>query len=204
MYAMPTRKGPRAALAAAGCAMLLASAIDAHSQSLGEVARREAERRKDAQAAPRVYTNEDLSAADRAVFLPRPATDPRPSAQAAAAPSGTPAAAGPTTIEEDPDTHAVNITTTAPPREKRSEEYWRTRARELRQQLAKTTADLEAAQSGLSALEAAPQTPATTRERGIVAALVQRLRNDVRDRQHDVTTLQMRAEFNKIPGEWIQ
>ncbi len=53
----------------------------ATSQSLGDVARKEEERRKDEKAPAKVYTNRDLSAA------PLPSAPPE-SAKAAPAPSG--------------------------------------------------------------------------------------------------------------------
>lgn len=201
---MPTRRGPRSAFCVTGCAVLLMSAAPAHSQSLGELARREAERRKESRASQRVYTNEDLSAGDApAVSAPIPVEPPPPI-------SGTNEAAaestsnGPTVMEEDPVTHTMNVRTIAPAREKRSEAYWRVRAREVRGLLAKATADLQSAEAGLEAVAQGPQTPAAARERAIVAATVERLQSEVRYRQQDVTKLQMQAEFNKIPPEWIQ
>jgi hypothetical protein len=107
-------------------------------------------------------------------------------------------------MEEDPETHKVNVRTTAPAREKRDEQYWRARAKGLREQLAKSSADLAAAQSSLTALEKGPQTPAAARERSVVAAAVQRLQMEVHYRQQDVAKMQTHAEMNKVPPEWIQ
>jgi hypothetical protein len=107
-------------------------------------------------------------------------------------------------MEEDPVTHSVNIRTTAPAREKRDEPYWRARAKDVRERLAKATADLEAAQAGLSALDSGPKTPATARERAVVAATVQRLQSELRSHQLEVTKMQMHAEMKKVPPEWIQ
>jgi hypothetical protein len=175
-----------------------------HAQSLGDVARREAERRKEAAKAPgRAYTNDDLAAVEPSAVPVQP-TQPDP-APAASEPADAPAEnSGPTVMEEDPVTHTVNIRTTAPAREKRDEPYWRARAKDVRERLAKASADLEAAQSGLSALDSGPKTPATARERAIVAATVQRLQSDVRYRQLEVTKMQMHAEMKKVPADWIQ
>ena len=193
------------ALLATGCVTLLVSAGPAYPQSLGDVARREAERRKElARTAGRVYTNEDLGAIDAPTMPSEPvqAAAPTPPEETAK-PSGE-SATGPTVTEEDPVTHTINIKTTAPAREKRTEPYWRGRAKELRGRLAKSSADLAAAQSGLSALEGGPQTPATVRERAVAAAMVERLQEEVRSQQLDVTKLQMQAEMNKVPAEWIR
>ena len=107
-------------------------------------------------------------------------------------------------MEEDPETHKVNIRTTAPRREKRDEQYWRARAKDVRDRLAKATADLTAAQSSLAAIDGGPKTPAAARERSIVNAAVERLQTEVRYRQQDVTKMQMHAEMNKVPAAWIQ
>jgi hypothetical protein len=185
--------------------ILMGFVCTTHAQSLGDVARREAERRKDAGKAPgRTYTNGDLTAVERSAAPVQPAQpDPAPPALE---PADAPAAAnsGPTVMEEDPVTHTVNIRTTAPAREKRDEPYWRARAKDVRERLAKASADLDAAQSSLSALDSGPKTPATARERAIVAAAVQRLQSDVRYRQLDVTKMQMHAEMKKVPADWIQ
>lgn len=189
--------------AAIACAALGVCTPDAQSQSLGEVARQESERRKST-ASVRVYTNEDLSAVPTTVASPAPAP-----AQVAAPPATEPSDAaptptGPTVTEEDPVTHKIAVRTTAPAREKRDEQYWRGRSGEVREKLAKATADLEAAQTNLAALDRAPKTGASAREREVVAGLVQRLQSEVSYRQQDVAKLQTHAEMNKVPPEWIR
>jgi len=82
--------------------------------------------------------------------------------------------------------------------------YWRGRAKDVRDRLAKATADLTAAQSSLAALDGRPKTPAAARERSVVSAAVERLQSEVRYRQQDVTKMQMHAEMNKVPAAWIQ
>ena len=187
--------------AALACTTLAVCTPDAQSQSLGEVARQESERRKSPGSA-RVYTNEDLSAvvttATPPVAAPPDATPPAAESPDAAKPKGA------TVMEEDPVTHKVNIRTTAPAREKRDEQYWRARSGEVREKLAKATADLEAAQSNLAALDRAPKTGATAREREVVAGVVQRLQSEVRYRQQDLAKLQTHAEMSKVPAEWIR
>ena len=187
--------------------ILLGIVSTAQPQSLGDVARREAERRKDASRTPgRVYTNENLGPVEPTASTPLQLA-PTDSAGPAEEPkevTAEPASTGPTVMEEDPDTHKVNIRTTAPRREKRDEPYWRGRAKDVRDRLAKATADLTAAQSSLAALDSGPKTPATARERSVVSAAVERLQSEVRYRQQDVTKMQMHAEMNKVPSAWIQ
>jgi len=187
-------------------AVMLGIVSTAHPQSLGDVARREAERRKDASRTPgRAYTNEDLGAIEPPATTPQPApVDPAPAAEESIEATAEAANPGPTVMEEDPETHKVNIRTTAPRREKRDEQYWRARAKDVRDRLAKATADLAAAQSSLSALDGGPKTPAAARERSVVSAAVERLQSELRYRQQDVTKMQMHAEMNKVPAAWIQ
>jgi hypothetical protein len=195
----------RALIVTAGLILLGSAQAVAQPQSLGDVARREAERRKEAARAPgRSYTNDDLASVE-------PSATPLPPVQPdAALPAQGPndatvetANLGPTVMEEDPVTHTINVRTTAPAREKRDEPYWRARAKDVRDRLAKASADLDAAQSSLSALDSGPSTAATARERAVVAAAVQRLQSDVRYRQLEVTKMQMHAEMKKVPGDWI-
>lgn len=206
---MPTRRWHYRALVATVVLILLSSVeVAARAQSLGDVARREAERRKDASRTPgRVYTNEDLGSVEPPAATPmQPVpTDPAaPPAQDATEVTAEAANVGSTVMEEDPETHKVNIRTTAPRREKRDEQYWRARAKDVRDRLAKATADLAAAQSSLAALDGGPKTPAAARERSVVTAALERLQSDVRYRQQDVTKMQMHAEMNKVPAAWIQ
>jgi hypothetical protein len=204
---MLTNKRLCTALVATGCVMLLGPVMPAYSQSLGEVARREAERRKEVSRTPgRVYTNGDLVAVEAPASGPlQPAqTDSAPPAQPSTDVTADPANSGPTVTEEDPETHKVNVRTTEPRREKRDEQYWRARAKDVRDRLAKATADLTAAQSSLAAIDGGPKTPAAARERSIVNAAVERLQTEVRYRQQDVTKMQMHAEMNKVPTAWIQ
>ncbi|MGH9257010.1 MAG: hypothetical protein ACRD3C_20820 [Vicinamibacterales bacterium] len=204
---MLTRYGLRRALFATSVLILLGfDAPAAQPQSLGDVARRETERRKEATRTPgRIYTNEDLGAVDPPSTPAQPVqTDQAPAAEEPTETVTAAAPTGPTVLEEDAETHKLNVRTTAPAREKRDEQYWRARAKDVREQLAKVSADLTAAQASLAALDGGPKTPAATRERQVVAALVERLQSEVRYRQLDVTKLQMHAESDKVPADWIR
>lgn len=199
---MLTKSCQAGAIAAVAFAILGLDTPPALSQSLSDVARRETERRKAVASTAKVITNDDLRA-----VAPAEMPSSQTPAEMAAAPEPaepTPAPKGPTVTEEDPVTGKVNVKTTAPAREKRDEPYWRARAAEVREKLAKTAADLQAAQANLAALDAAPQTPAIVRERQVAAALAERLQSEVRYRQLDVTKLQMHAEMSKVPPEWIR
>lgn len=179
----------------------LDAGVSAQPQSLGDVARGESDRRREAANAPgRVYTNEDLAAIELPREEPRQAVPALPPAQEN---DSAPAAASPgaaSTTEQG----QTEDTTTGSTRNRRGEEYWRARAKEVRERLAKASADLESTRASLSALDNGPKTPAVARERAVVAAAVQRLQSDVRSRQLEETKLRTQAEINKIPAEWIQ
>jgi hypothetical protein len=193
----------RNGLIAAGiaCSAFAVRAPDAQSQSLGEVARQESERRKGTPST-RVYTNDDLTAVVVTAMPPAAAAPPEtpPAGESSAVTNQT----GPTVMVEDPVTHKVNIKTTATVHEERDEQYWRARSGEVRGKLARATADLEAAQGNLAAIDAAPKTRASAREREIVASLVQRLQSEVYYRQQDVAKLQTYAETSKVPPDWTR
>ena len=196
---MPIERRLRASLAASSLLVFgLDAGLSAQPQSLGDVARRESERRKDAATAPgRVYTNEDLAAID-------PPREPGQAVPAPAKVTGGAAAAptpGPASTTEPQQTAD---TTTGSARKKHDERYWREWAKHMRERLAKARADLESARSSLSALDSGPKTPAVARERAVVAATVQRFQSDLRARQLEETELQRQAGINKIPAEWIQ
>lgn len=206
---MRTSRWMRRGLTAAAVVVLTCDAHVAYSQSLGDVARREAERRKDVAAPGRVYTNEDLGNVEQ----PQAAQPTTPQSQSSeSTPAQEPASSVETSqgtvpgtvIEEDPVTGQTNIKTTVPARVKRDEQYWRGRAKDVRDRLAKTNADLAAAQARLAALDAGPQTPATAREREVVAATVHRLESEARYRNDDVAKLRTFAESLKVPPDWLQ
>ena len=179
----------------------LGAAVSAEPQSLGDVARRESDRRREAANAPgRIYTNQDLAAIEPPTEGPRQAVPALPPAQETAS---EPAEAGPgaaSTVEQQPTTEPTKPLT----RESGDEGYWRARAKEVRERLAKASADLESTQSSLSALDNGPKTPAAARERTVVAAAVQRLQSDVRSRQLEQANLRAQADVNKIPAAWVQ
>lgn len=191
----------RMALAAAGAVVLFAAgAMPTFAQSLGEVARREAERRKQP-AASRVYTNDDLPTIDPPTPVPPP---PVPAV------AGAPPAATVSSTSGEADAAAGGATADAPAkappkaREKRDEAYWRARATDVRARLERATRDLEGTQARLTAMDSGPQTPATARERAIVAEAVGRLQSDVRFLTDEVSQLNAHASTQKIPAEWIR
>jgi len=165
------------------------------AQSLGDVANREAERRKET-ASGRVYTNGDLAPVD----APAPSPAPVP-IQAAPAPTpGTPAT---TPAAKPADKPGVEPSFAAAP-EKRDEQYWRAMAKDLRGRLAKTTADIAATQARIAEIDAGPQTPTLAREREVISTSLTRLQQLVRSRSEELARFVRRTTNDKIPEEWTR
>jgi hypothetical protein len=170
----------------------------ASAQSLADVARHESERRKQVQSG-RVYTNEDLAAADPAQTAPAPVSaGAQPQAETANP-------AGSQTDAPAPAAAAGSGDKPAPqPPSHRDEQYWRARAKALRGRLATLEVDAAAAERGLSEIDAGPQTPEAARERDVVAAAVARLQTNVRYLRDEVAQFEKFAELNKVPADWIR
>ena len=206
---MPTRLRRRSAvvIAAGWILMGMGAAATAHAQSLGEVARREAERRKEtAQSPGRVYTNDNLAAVEPLASASQSPLETSPAAtvEATPEPSPAPASVSGMVLVENLETHKVSFRSPTTPSDHRDEAYWRGRAKDVRGRLAQATADLEASQTRLAALDAGPQTAATARERSIVAATVKRLQSVMHHHHDDVAGLLTHAEMAKVPPEWIK
>ena len=194
------------------------------TQSLGEVAQREAERRAQVTTG-RVYTNADLvPVIDASAPMPAPSRSPSQSpAQSPArsqAPALAPAAVEATaghgvsalTIASTPTTPAPgenaetadapgveSIIAGAP--EKRDEQYWRAKAQDLQGRLAKTIPGIAAAEARLSQIDAAPRTPTAAREHEVIAATLSRLQRDARALSDALTGLLTRARVAQVPEE---
>jgi hypothetical protein len=183
----------RCCLATAVLVLIADAAIS--GQSLGEVARREAERRKQVPSG-RVYTNGDLAPADPAQTVPAPAATAQPSAETAKPGSQTEVAAA---AEGGGDKPAAQQ-----PPSRRSEQYWRDRAKGLRGRLAQLEADAAAAERRLNEIDAGSQTPETARERELLATAVTRLQSSRGYLRDEVAQFEKLAELNKIPADWIR
>jgi hypothetical protein len=172
--------------------LLTTSAQIAQAQALGEVAQREAERRTRV-AAGRVYTNADL--APEEVSAPSPAPVP---GEAAATPGAsmpeTPAPSASGREPEQVNDSGLDPTIVEAPA-KQDEPYWRSKAQNLRDRLAKATAGIAAGEADLRQIAAAPQTPAVAREREVAAATLDRLRRDADSLRDELARLETRPEL---------
>ena len=168
----------------------------AGAQSLGDVARLEAERRNQNAQAGRVYTNEDLDAV-AAPDVQAPAQMETP----AAAPSTTKPSG--VVVQEDPSKGTLNIN--APEAaSNRDEKYWRKRSRDMRENLARVRANIAAAERRLAALEGGSQTPAAAREREATTTTLKQLRSEEIMRNQDMAQLKTFAAGQKVPPAWLE
>jgi hypothetical protein len=165
------------------------------AQSLGDVAQREAERRKQA-ASGRVYTNGDLVPVDESAPPPAPV----PTAAAPAPSPGEPASKPAAKPTDNPGVEPVLVAG----REKRDEQYWRKLARDLRAREAKANADVAAQEARIAEIDAGPQTPTTVREREVISATLSRFQRDARSHSEELTRFLTRAQMAKISEEWIR
>lgn len=189
-------------LAVAALLLLSADLPLGSAQSLGDVAQREAERRKQATSG-RVYTNGDLAVVDPPSSPPPPALAAPADGLPKTADEGTPEASK----KAEPAAGTAPDTAVKPPlkgREKRDEQYWRTLARDLRGRFAKATADVAAREARIAEIDASPQTPTLVREREVISATLSRLQRDARSHSEELTRFLTRAGMAKVPEEWIQ
>jgi hypothetical protein len=188
---MPTSAWHRAGSAAAVIILVVtADARSASSQSLGDLARRTEADRKQATAG-RVYTNDVLEAVD-----PPPASPAEPAATPAAAVPGS-------KVEKDPTTGQANVKPPTQAREKRDEQYWRKLFTDLRANVARANADLDAERARLDAFRG-DESPAGVRQREVLAASIARLENGARIQTEELTRYLARATRAKVPEEWTR
>jgi len=183
------------------CAGLLAFALlgSASAQSLGDLARDEAARRK---AAPvgKVYTNADLPAAEAS-----PAGEPASATQAPATPSssvtgsekGAPAAGDSKDGKKEPG--------------KKDEAYWREHMKAAREGKARAESFAEALQSRINALSTDFANRDDPAQRNTIAADRQkaldeltRVKKEIADYTKAIADLQTDARKEGVPAGWVR
>lgn len=192
------------AVRSAAFAILLAGAAPLMAQSLGEVAKQEAERRKAIATPGKVYTNGSLraeapptSSSPTAASTP-PAAAPAPeqsASKAAQAPAGQ--AAG----TEAPTAEPAAMT----------EEAWRKRITDARDGLSRAQIFAEALQSRINALttdfvnrDDPAQRDAIAGERQKALAELDRVKREIGDLQKSITTIQEEARRAGVPAGWVR
>jgi hypothetical protein len=173
---------------------VLACVSPAAAQSLGEIAKREADRRKQT-AAGRLYTNSDVRPEAKPSVVQTPV---------AVAASLTAAAPEPAQPEDKGSAAAAGTTADAAPvraKEHRDETYWRTRARELRGHIQRLRDDVTAIET--RQLELGEQ-PDAAPEYEVATDALTKLRRNLDSFTGELARFEERARAANVPAEWIR
>lgn len=200
------------AVAAGVVSCVLASTV-APSAQLGDIARKEAERRKTVKTAGKTYTNDNI-APD-----PSPTTAPAPSS----APSGSSGAGSSSSSASDKsatDKSAADTTdkaappkpvSTDPAERKKDEALWRERIKNERDALEKARSFAEALQSRINALNTDfvnrddPQQRAKiAADRDKALADLERAKKEIADHTKKIAAIQEDARRAGAPAGWVR
>jgi hypothetical protein len=193
--------GIRASLAALILASLAAGILpaSARAQSLGEIARREQERRKTIKQSGKVYSNEDLKP------VPPP---PAPADAAPATPAdGTAAAPAAKDAGADAGKAAPDAASTAP----KDQEYWNDRMKALETQLQRDQAFASALQVQIDALTTDFTNRDDPAQRAVIAENRQkaldeltRVRQAIEVGRTAIAALEEEARRAGVPPGWLR
>ena len=183
-------KGLAASFAAAA---LVVWAAPVFAQSLGDIAKKEEERRKKIADPAKVYTNKDLGA-------PLVGSTPAP---AAPPPAATPAAPA--------DAAKAGEAAAKDKEPAKDQKYWAGRIKTLRDELARNETYAEALQTRLNSLQAdfvnrddPAQRAVIERDRQKVAAELSRLKQSITDGKKAITDLEEEARRAGVPPGWLR
>jgi hypothetical protein len=176
----------------------IASAVSA--QTLGDVARQEQSRRQSIAATAKVYTNENLPAAE-------PAPAPVASTRVDAAPPQAGAA------QSTPAAPAPSAPGATPPAEekKKDEAYWRDRLKGEREALSRAESFAEALQSRINALSNDFVNRDDPAQRNVIAgdrqkalAELDRVKTEIRDHRNALEDIQQEGRREGVPAGWLR
>jgi hypothetical protein len=183
--------------------VLVSAAAPLRAQSLAEVAKKEEERRKDAKASPKAYSNKDLKEVPPPVSsadVSRPA-DPPPDAQTPAAPDGKQPQPDQTPAGADDKTR--NVT--------KDRLYWRTRLQDRRDQLDRDRTLADALQTRVNSLTAdfsSRDDPAQRAKIGVdrqkALAELDRMKRSADADQKAIAALEEEARRAGVPPGWLR
>jgi len=183
----------RVRLLSAALAFLLCSASGAFAQSLGDVAKKEQQRRKTTKVAGKVYTNKDLGPGGT-----KPAPSQLPPASTIAGPGGAESTPPPAdkTEEQDP---------------KKTEEYWREKLETARAEIQRNELFLEALQSRVNALSTDFVNRDDPAQRAVIAsdrqkalAEMERVRESIDTLKKQIADLEEEARQAGVPPGWLR
>ena len=185
-------------------AVFLACDAVAVGQGLGDVAKREAERRKTVGTPGKVYTNDNLRT--DAPPTSAPATTPQ-GATPPAAPAQAPAAAGGVQTPGSQPTGSAASSEPGPT----TEDAWRKRITAARDALSRAQVFAEALQSRINALSTdfvnrddPAQRNAIAGERQKALAELDRVKQEIFDHQKAISAIQDEARRAGVPAGWVR
>ena len=184
--------------------LLLLCTRTAFPQSLGELARKEEERRKTIKAPSKVYTNDDLKGgAGGSVGAPAPGPAPASGPAAAAPPADGSAASPPPTAT--PGTEAT------PPTQVKDQKYWKTRITDARNQLDRSKTLQDAFRSRVNALNTdfvnkddPAQRAVIERDRQKALSEMARLDKEIQDQTKAIAAIEEEARRANVPPGWLR
>jgi len=184
--------------------LVTVSVATASAQSLGEVARQEAERRKTVKAPGKIYTNDQLKADVPSVPTAEPDRAPAPPTPATATPTPRPTPA-PSTSSSTASRPGTGLVATA------DEASWRGRIQAAREMISRSQIFADALQSrinGLSADFAARDDPA---QRAVVANErqksldeLERVKKDLQQHSRTLADIQEEGRKAGVPAGWLR
>jgi hypothetical protein len=169
------------------------------SAQLGDVARKEAERRKTVKSSGKTYTNDTLSPA------PQPSSAPSSSGTPS---SDTAAASPPASSSTTPATPRVS---TDPETRKKEEAQWRDKIKGAREALERARTFADALQTKINALNtdfvnrddpAQRQVIASDRDKAL--AEMERLKKEIAEHTKAIASIQEEARKAGVPAGWVR
>jgi hypothetical protein len=172
--------------------------VDAGAQSLGDIARKEAERRGSAPAAGKTYTNDSLTPD---FTTPAPPAEVAPPAKDSAVPAGAPAddAAKQAEAEEAAKWGVTPRDQQEPvPADELNEEFWRSRATLIKARLANQNAQVLQLRQHLAAL------PAGGDERAVAERTMEKAVANLDHLNAEWGRFEKQARDRKVPERWYR
>lgn len=175
-------------------------AVQAAAQSLGDVAKKEEERRKQVTAAGKVYTNKDLAPAPPSSMPP-----PAPDASGAAAGSGA------TAKEPAADGKSADKDASKDAGDKKDQAYWSGRMKAAQEAVDRDSTLADAMQSRINALatdfvnrDDPAQRAVIERDRQKALGELERLRKQITADKKAITDIEEEARRAGVPPGWLR
>jgi hypothetical protein len=181
-----------------GAAVVVLLNVTTSAQTLGELARKEEERRKTVASSGKVYTNANVKG------------EPAPPATTPAVPAtGSPNAAA--TPSTDGDAAASAVPAAASTEPKKDEAYWRKRIDSARTSLSRAQVFAEALQSRINALSTDFVNRDDPAQRAVIGvdrdkalAELERVKGEIQQQTKAIADVQDEARRAKVPPGWLR